>query len=56
MIAFMRRLGAEPGARGRVYFTGGATAVLEGWRETTVDIDLELDGEAEPLLRAFAAT
>jgi Nucleotidyltransferase of unknown function (DUF6036) len=54
VIAFMRRLGREPGARGRVYFTGGATAVLEGWRETTVDIDIDLEGDAEPLLRALA--
>lgn len=51
----MRRLGRESGARGRVYFTGGATAVLEGWRETTVDIDLDLEGDAERLLRALPA-
>ena len=55
VIAFMRRLGREPGARGRIYFTGGASAVLDGWRETTVDIDIELDGEAERLLRSLAA-
>lgn len=55
LIAFMRRLGREPGARGRVYFTGGATAVLEGWRETTVDIDLDLEGDAERLLKAMPA-
>jgi hypothetical protein len=23
----------------RVYFTGGATAVLQGWRKTTIDVD-----------------
>lgn len=51
----MRRLGREPGARGRIYFTGGATAVLEGWRETTIDIDVELEGDAERLLRALPA-
>lgn len=55
LIAFMRRLGREPGARGRVYFTGGATAVLDGWRESTVDVDLELEGEAEQLLSSFSA-
>lgn len=55
LIAFMRRLGREPGARGRVYFTGGVTAVWEGWRETTVDIDLELEGDAERLLKAMPA-
>jgi hypothetical protein len=55
VIAFMRRLGREPGMRGRVYFTGGASAVLNGWRETTVDVDIDLDGEAERLLRALPA-
>lgn len=55
VIAFMRRLGREPGARGRVYFTGGASAVLDGWRATTVDVDIELEGEAERLLRSLAA-
>lgn len=55
VIAFMRRLGREAGARGRVYFTGGASAVLDGWRETTVDIDLELDDDAQRLLSALAS-
>jgi Nucleotidyltransferase of unknown function (DUF6036) len=53
IVAFMRRLGRESGARGRVYFVGGATAVLEGWRDATLDIDLELEGDAERLLRAL---
>lgn len=30
---------------GRVYFTGGVTAVLLGWRETTIDIDLKAEPE-----------
>lgn len=55
MIAFLGRLGRVPGARGRVYLTGGATAVLEGWRETTVDIDIDLDTESEALLRSLPA-
>lgn len=53
--AFMRRLGRVPGASGRIYLTGGASAVLEGWRDTTIDIDVELDGDAEQLLRAIPA-
>lgn len=50
---FMRRLAEEPGAGDRVYFTGGATAVLLGWRPTTIDIDLKLEQEAERLLQAI---
>lgn len=40
-------------SEGRVYFTGGATALLFGWREATVDIDLALGGDSEDLLRAI---
>ena len=50
---FMLRLGDEPKARGRVYLTGGATAVLLGWRSTTIDVDIKLDAAAQPLLRAI---
>ena len=36
-----------------VFFTGGASAVLLGWRGTTVDIDLKLVPEGDELLRAI---
>ncbi len=48
----MKELGAKSTGPGRVYFTGGATAVLYGWRGTTADIDLKLDPEPDG---AFAA-
>ncbi len=51
----MRRLGAQHGAAGRVYFTGGATAVLLGWRSSTIDVDLKLEPGTERLLRAIPA-
>ncbi len=35
--AFMRALGADAQTSGRVYLTGGATAVLLGWRGTAID-------------------
>lgn len=50
---FMRELGRESIAAGRVYFTGGASAVLLEWRESTIDIDLKLGPTAEPLLRVI---
>jgi len=37
----------------RVYFTGGSTAVLHGWRESTVDVDLRFDPESDELFRAI---
>jgi hypothetical protein len=42
---FMQELGRRVESPGRVYFTGGATAVLLGWRDTTMDIDLKADPE-----------
>lgn len=49
---FMRRLG-ESGGAARVYLTGGATAVLRGWRPSTIDIDLLLVPADDLLLRAI---
>jgi len=49
----MRRLGQQPGRGGRVYLTGGASALLIGWRQATIDVDLMFDVDAEPLLRAI---
>ncbi len=37
----------------RAYFTGGATAVLEGWRELTVDVDIDLVPDSDAVLRAI---
>ncbi len=52
---FMHRLGQLGEAGGRVYLTGGATALLLGWRSTTIDIDLALEADAEHLLRLMPA-
>jgi hypothetical protein len=41
----LRALGAGARGPGRVYLTGGTSAVLEGWRSSTVDADLKLDPE-----------
>jgi len=37
----------------RVYFTGGVSAVLLGWRNTTIDVDLKLVPDSDELLRAI---
>ena len=52
--AFMRALGNEARGEGRVYFTGGASAVLIGWRASTIDIDLKLDPEPPGAFEAIA--
>jgi hypothetical protein len=48
----MRGLGAEAAEDGAVYLTGGATAVLVGWRAGTVDVDILPVPEQESVLRA----
>jgi hypothetical protein len=37
----------------RVYLVGGATAVLMGWRPTTIDVDFVMRPEEEAILRAI---
>jgi hypothetical protein len=49
--AFVRALGRAARTPARLYLTGGATAVLEGWRRTTVDIDVHLEPDLDELLR-----
>lgn len=48
-----RRLGRVARSPVTVYLTGGSTAVLEGWRESTIDIDLRFEPESDELLRAL---
>lgn len=51
---FLRALGRSAREPGRLYLTGGATAVLLGWRPSTIDVDLKLVPERDELLRAIA--
>jgi hypothetical protein len=51
---FMEELAAAARSPGKVYLTGGATALLLGFREQTIDIDLKLDPEPEGAFEAIA--
>src|SRR5438067_13167093 len=51
---FMQKLAASALSPGKVYFTGGATALLLGFREQTLDIDLKLDPEPKGVFEAIA--
>ncbi len=51
---FMERLGRAVRGPGRVYFTGGVTALLFGWRPKTVDVDLKFDPEPPGCFEAIA--
>ena len=52
--AFMAALGNRVRGPGRIYLTGGATALLYGWRSSTIDVDLKPDPEPPGLFEALA--
>jgi hypothetical protein len=49
----MKALGEATKGEGCVYFSGGASAVLEGWRRITVDVDIDAVPQSDLLLRAI---
>jgi hypothetical protein len=51
---FARALGRAAPAGARLYLIGGATAVVEGWRPSTIDIDVYLEPDSDPLLRRIS--
>jgi Nucleotidyltransferase of unknown function (DUF6036) len=52
--AFMSALGQRVRGEGVIYVAGGATAVLHGWRPTTIDVDIKPDPEPADLFEAIA--
>lgn len=50
---FLHALANAADSNVTVYLTGGASAVLLGWRESTIDIDLKIDPESDRILRAI---
>src|SRR5262249_55097500 len=51
--AFMKALASEARTSSRVYLVGGASAVLLGWRNSTVDLDLKIVPESDEILRSL---
>jgi hypothetical protein len=50
---FFRELAQEADSETAVYLTGGATAVLLGWRDSTIDADILIVPERDALYRAL---
>ncbi len=50
----MRELGRRAEGPGQIYLVGGASALLQGWRSSTVDVDLKLDPEPAGIFEAIA--
>ena len=51
--AFMKALAAQTKGPGTIFLTGGASALLIGWRGMTIDIDLKADPEPIGLFEAI---
>jgi hypothetical protein len=49
----MEALGRRSEGPCRIYFTGGATAVLEGWRRSTIDADILILPDSDRLLQGI---
>lgn len=49
----MRELGRRVKGPGTIYLVGGATAVIFGLRDTTIDIDLKIELEPQGLFEAI---
>ena len=52
---FLEELSHAASEPARLYLTGGASQLLRGLRESTVDIDLTLEPERDEILRAMVA-
>jgi hypothetical protein len=50
----LEELGHRARGPGRIYLVGGATALLEGWRASTIDVDLKMDPEPDGIFEAIA--
>src|SRR3989442_6022341 len=50
---FMSALANAARKAGRIYLVGGASAVLLGWRDSTIDVDLKIIPENDEILRSL---
>src|SRR5881409_183409 len=51
--AFMKALAAAAKTPSRVYLVGGASSVLLGWRDSTIDVDLKIVPENDEVRRSL---
>ncbi len=53
-MSFLHKLGRDVASSGRVYLTGGATALLFQWRATTIDLNLKANPEPARFFEVIA--
>ena len=49
----MRAIADEAREPGRIYLSGGASAVLQGWRDSTININIKIVPENDLILRTI---
>lgn len=54
LLQVLEALGKGLKESGNIYLTGGASALIEGWREMTIDLDLSSDPEPLGFYEAIA--
>lgn len=55
LLDFLSRLGASARTPGACFITGGCSAILLGWRDSTIDVDLSFDPEPDGVFDAIPA-
>lgn len=53
--AFLEALAREATEQTDIFLVGGSSAVLIGWRDATIDVDLVMRPESDAMLRAIPA-
>ncbi|CAN5505699.1 hypothetical protein BH20ACI3_BH20ACI3_00480 [soil metagenome] len=53
--AFIKALGASATTPVRIFLVGGATAVLLGWRDSTIDVDMKVVPDSDNILQSLPA-
>ena len=52
---FIKALGGVARTPVRIYLVGGATAVLLGWRDSTIDVDIKIVPDSDSILKSLPA-
>lgn len=52
---FIKALGGAARTPVRIFLVGGATAVLLGWRDSTIDVDMKVVPDSDSILKSLPA-
>ncbi|HYN25633.1 MAG TPA: DUF6036 family nucleotidyltransferase [Pyrinomonadaceae bacterium] len=52
---FIKALGGAATTPVRIFLVGGATAVLLGWRDSTIDVDMKVVPDSDSILKSLPA-